>query len=48
MSKAKLYIPSTIKIRKKLFDTAIWAEKNGLVTGRIACISSKNLRFETI
>ena len=25
----KLYIPSTINIRKKLLSTAIWADKNG-------------------
>ena len=31
-----------------LLSTAIWADKNGLVSGRIACISIKNLRSETI
>ena len=44
----KLYIPSTINIWKKLLSTAIWADKNGLISGRIACISSKNLRAETM
>ena len=44
----KLYIQSTINIWKKLLSTAIWANKNGLVSGRIACISSKKLRPETI
>ena len=38
----------TINIWKKLLSPAIWADKNGLVSGRIACISSKNLRSETI
>ena len=28
----KLYIPSTINIWKKLLSTAIWADKNGLVS----------------
>ena len=45
---AKLYIPSIINIWKKLLCTAIWAYENGLVSGRIACISSKNRRSETI
>ena len=44
----KSYILSTINIWKKLLSTAIWTDKNGLVSGRIACISSKNLRSETI
>ena len=35
-------------LKKKLLSTAIWADNNGLVFGRIACISSKNLRSETI
>ena len=26
----------------------LWLDKNGVVSGRIACISSKNLRSETI
>ena len=46
--KSKLYIPSTINIWKKLLSTAIWAGENGLFSGRIACILSKNLRSETI
>ena len=41
-------IPSTINIWKKLLSTAIWADKNELVFGRIACISSKDLRSEKI
>ena len=41
-------IPSTINIWKKLLSTAIWADKNRLVSGRIACISSKIQRSETI
>ena len=45
---SKLYIPSTINIWKKGLSTAIWVDRNGLVSGRIACISSKNLRSETI
>ena len=48
VGQSKLYIPSTINIWKKLLSTAIWADKNGLVSGRIACISSKNLSSETI
>ena len=42
----KLYIPSTINIWRKLLT--IWADTNGLVSGRLACISSKKLRSETI
>ena len=45
--KAKLYILSTINFWKKVLSTAIWADENGLVFGRIACISSKNLRSES-
>ena len=30
----KLYIPSTINIWKKVLTKAIWADKNGLVSGR--------------
>ena len=44
----KLYITSTINIWKKLLSIAIWANENRLVFGRIVCISSKNLRSETI
>jgi hypothetical protein len=39
---------STIKTLKKLLSTAIWADKDGLVFGTIACISSKNLKSETV
>ena len=45
-SEAKLYIPSTTNNWKKLLSTAIWADKNGLVFGRIACNSSNNLKSE--
>ena len=38
---SRLYIPSTIKIWKKVLTKAIWADKNGLVSGRLACTSSK-------
>ena len=38
--KAKLYITSTINISSK------GQIKNGLVSGRLACISSKSLRTE--
>ena len=41
-------LQSTINIRKKLLSTAIWEDKNGLVSGRIDYISSKNLRSEFI
>ena len=44
----KVIHPKYYNIWKKLLSTAIWADKNGLVSGRIACISSKNLRYETI
>ena len=37
-----------LNILKKLLSTAISAAKNGLVSGRIPCISSKNRRSETI
>ena len=36
-----IYIPSTINIWKKVFTKAIWADKKGLVSGRLACTSSK-------
>ena len=39
--KPKLYIPSTINILKKVLTKAVWADKNGLVSGRLACTSSK-------
>ena len=45
---SKLYIPSTMNIWKNLLSRAIWAAKNELFSGRIACISRKNLRSETI
>ena len=38
---AKLYIPSTINIWKKVLTKAIWADKNGLVSDRLACASTK-------
>ena len=31
----------TINISKKVLNKAIWADKNGLVSGRLACTSSK-------
>ena len=37
----KLYIPSTMNIKGKLLITAIWADKNGLVSGRLAFTSNK-------
>ena len=37
----KLYIPSTIKIWKKVLTKAILADKTGLVSSRLACTSSK-------
>ena len=37
----KLYIPSAINIWKKLLSRAIWADKNGQVSGRIACMFRK-------
>ena len=37
----KLYIPSTINIWKKVLTKAIWEDKNGLVSGRLARTSSK-------
>ena len=46
--KAKVIHPKYYKHLKKLLSTAIWADKNGLVSARIACISNKNLRSETI
>ena len=39
---SKLYIPSTINIWKKVLTKAIWAVKNGLVSGRLACTSTKS------
>ena len=38
---SKLYIPSTINIWKKVLTKDIWADKNGLVSGRLACTSIK-------
>ena len=38
---SKLYIPSTINIWKKMLTKAIWAVENGLVSGRLACTSTK-------
>ena len=41
---AKLYIPSTINIIRKVLTGApkpFEQKKNGLVSGRLACISSK-------
>ena len=40
-AKAKSYIPSTINIWKKVLTKAIWAEKNGLVTGRLISLYIK-------
>ena len=34
------YIPSTINTEKELLRRAIWADKNGLVSGRLAWTSS--------
>ena len=42
---AKLYIPSTLNTWKKLPRKYIWAYENGLVSGRLACISSKKLKY---
>ena len=41
LSWAKLYITSTINIWKKLLSTAIWADKNGLVSGKIVVFQVK-------
>ena len=38
---AKIYIPSTINNWKNLLTKAIWADKKGLVSDRLACTSSK-------
>ena len=38
---SKLYIPSAINIWKKVLTKAIGADKNVLVSGRLACTSSK-------
>ena len=35
-----LYVPNTINIWKKVLTKAICAEKNGPVSGRLACTSS--------
>jgi hypothetical protein len=40
----KVIHPKYYKHLKNLLSTAIWADKNRLVSGRIACISSNNLR----
>ena len=32
-------------LKKKLLNKYIWGDKNGLVFGRLACISSKNLKY---
>ena len=45
---AKLYIPSTINSWRKLLSTAIWVYKNGLVSGRLACSSSKTKNLKNI
>ena len=37
LNQAKLYIPSTVNIGKKVLTKAIWADENGLVSGRLAC-----------
>ena len=37
----KVYIPRTTNIWKKVLTKAIWADKNGLVSGRLAQTSSK-------
>jgi hypothetical protein len=46
--KAKLYIPSTIIISRKLLTAAIWADKNGLVSGRLACTPSETQNIKKI
>ena len=38
----KWYIPSAINIWKKVLTQAIWGEKNCLVSGTLACTSSKS------
>ena len=48
MTSAKLDIPSTINICKKVLMKAIWADKKGLVSGRLACTSSKTERLNKI
>ena len=48
IEQAKLYIPSTINIWEKVLTKAIWADKNGLVSGRLACTSSKTRILDKI
>jgi hypothetical protein len=45
---AKLKIPSTINTWNKMLSTVIWADRNWLVSGRLASTSSKNLKSYTI
>ena len=44
--KPKLYSQSTINIWRKLVRTAIWADKNGLVSVSEACTSRKPKNFK--
>ena len=42
------YIPSTINTEKELLITAIWEDKNELVSGKLACTSSNPQIFRSI
>ena len=46
----KLHIPSTIDTEKEMLRTATWANKNGVVSGRLSCKSTipQILRIITI
>ena len=45
MMQTKVYIPSAINIWKKMLTKAILADKNGLISGRLACTSTKTEIF---
>ena len=45
-SQPKLYIPSTIYTWKKVLNKAIWADKNGLVSDRLALVKVWGKRFK--
>ena len=44
----KVMHPKYYKHLKKVLTKAIWADKNGLVSGRLACTSSKTEIFNKI
>jgi len=41
LSKDKVTLPKYYKHLKKVLTKAIWTDKNGLVSGKLACTSSK-------